>query len=268
MSLLHPDTERMIAELQLSSPQSLLISGFEGIGLLDVARAIVNGNQVTIVSPDDSKASRPIATEAIRQLYETTRSKSVDRQYVIVDQADAMTASAQGAFLKLLEEPNVSVHFILTSSRPDVLLPTILSRVQRRVIPPITRKQSDTYLTEMGVKDATTRQQLLYIAEGLPEELARLVSDEDYFKEAAQRMKDARDLLQAQPYEKLLTINSYRDNRTRAQQLLEAATRMTRRSLSQHPDKSLITQLDKLLVASERLNANGNVRLTLSQLVI
>lgn len=268
MNLRHADTERMIVELQHSSPQSLLISGQEGVGLLDIARAVVNGNQLTIVTPDDSKASRPISTEAIRQLYETTRSKSVDRQYVIIDEADAMTASAQGAFLKLLEEPGVKIHFILTSSRPDDLLPTILSRVQHRVISPITREQSDAFLTELGISDATTRQQLLYIAEGLPEELARLVSDEVYFQEASQRTKDARDLLQAQPYEKLLRINSYRENRANAQQLLDAAIRMTRRSLSSHPDKSLITQLDKLLVASERLRANGNVRLTLTQLVL
>ncbi|MDB5165597.1 MAG: polymerase delta prime subunit [Candidatus Saccharibacteria bacterium] len=268
MSLVHADTETLIAQLQLSSPQSLLISGIEGIGLLDVAHKIANGNQVTVVSPDDAKASRPISTEAIRQLYETTRSKSVERQYVIVDQADAMTTSAQGAFLKLLEEPNVSIHFILTSSRPDVLLPTIRSRVQHHVIPSITREQSDRYLTDMGIADEVVRRQLLYIAEGLPQELARLVADEEYFNEAAQRMKDARDLLQAQPYERLLTINSYKDNRVRAQQLLDAAIRMTRRSLSQHPQKSLILQLDKLLTASERLKMNGNVRLTLTQLVV
>ncbi|MDB5177844.1 MAG: polymerase delta prime subunit [Candidatus Saccharibacteria bacterium] len=268
MSLFHPDTQALIDRLQHASPQSLLISGHEGVGLLAVAHAVAEGSQLTIVSPDESKASRPITTEAIRQLYDATRSKSIKRQSVVVDEADRMTRGAQAAFLKLLEEPNASVYFILTSSRPDVLLPTIRSRVQQSVISPITLEQSEAYLTEHGVTDATLRRQLLYLAEGLPEELIRLISDKTYFDDAVQRMQDARELLQSPLYEKLLTINGYKDNRGRAEQLLTAAIRMTRRSLSQHPQKASIIQLEKLLDASEQLNANANVRLTLTQLVI
>ncbi len=268
MNRLHSDTKELIAHLQRSNPQSLLLSGPHGIGLLTIAKEIVGSNQITLVSPDETKASRPISTEAIRGLYEATRSKSDKRQYVIIQEADAMTSSAQGAFLKLLEEPNASTHFILTSARPDILLPTILSRVQHHAITPISYEQSEAYLTELGIDDETTRRQLLYIAEGLPEELSKLVDDSTYFEEAAQRMKDARELLQAPLYEKLVLINSYRENRTSAAQLLASAISMTRRSLSQRPHASLVIQLEKLLGASERLKGNGNVRLTLSQLVL
>jgi DNA polymerase-3 subunit delta' len=47
---------------------------------------------------------------------------------VVIDEADALVAAAQNALLKTLEEPPQASVFILVSSMPDVLLPTVLSR--------------------------------------------------------------------------------------------------------------------------------------------
>lgn len=268
MNVLHSSTVELITRLRDKTPQSLLLTGLPGVGLNEIAHLIAEGSEVSLVTPDESKPSRPITTEAIRHLYDSTRSKSIQRQYVIIHDAHTMTHGAQTAFLKLLEEPNSMIHFILTSSQPAALLPTIHSRVQQHQISPVTLAQSNEYLTQLGVTNDTMRRQLLYIAEGLPEELARLVADEEYFNAAADRMKDARALLQASPYDKLVIINSYRENRTSAIQLVLSASHMTRRSLSQRPQKALIDQLDKLTRALERLEANSNVRLALTRLVL
>src|SRR5688572_10622894 len=53
------------------------------------------------------------------------------RRVVIVDEADALVAAAQNALLKTLEEPPSASIFILVSSMPDALLPTVLSRCPR-----------------------------------------------------------------------------------------------------------------------------------------
>ena len=50
------------------------------------------------------------------------------RRAVIVDEADALVTAAQNALLKTLEEPPSASVFILVSSMPDVLLPTVRSR--------------------------------------------------------------------------------------------------------------------------------------------
>ena len=50
------------------------------------------------------------------------------RRVTIIDQADALVDSAQNALLKTLEEPLPASVFILVTSRPDVLLPTVRSR--------------------------------------------------------------------------------------------------------------------------------------------
>lgn len=49
----------------------------------------------------------------------------------IVRRAEELSVSAANALLKTLEEPGTNTHFILLSSQPEALLPTILSRTQR-----------------------------------------------------------------------------------------------------------------------------------------
>lgn len=50
------------------------------------------------------------------------------RRAVIVDEADALVPAAQSALLKTLEEPRPASVFMLISSMPDALLPTVRSR--------------------------------------------------------------------------------------------------------------------------------------------
>jgi DNA polymerase-3 subunit delta' len=50
---------------------------------------------------------------------------------IVVDDADALNASAANSLLKTLEEPAPRNHLVLCTSAPDRLLPTIRSRAQR-----------------------------------------------------------------------------------------------------------------------------------------
>ncbi|MEO0094722.1 MAG: AAA family ATPase [candidate division WOR-3 bacterium] len=52
------------------------------------------------------------------------------KRVVIILEADRMNEESANSFLKTLEEPPLDTIFILTSSRPDFLLPTIRSRCQ------------------------------------------------------------------------------------------------------------------------------------------
>lgn len=59
------------------------------------------------------------------------------------------------ALLKTLEEPRPGVHFILLSSRPERLLPTIRSRCQRVSFVRLSDEAIDRILTRAGVPEAT-----------------------------------------------------------------------------------------------------------------
>jgi DNA polymerase-3 subunit delta' len=50
------------------------------------------------------------------------------KRVTIIDQADALMVGAENALLKTLEEPLPASVFVLVTSRPDTLLPTVRSR--------------------------------------------------------------------------------------------------------------------------------------------
>ncbi len=85
---------------------------------------------VLMVEPSDTGT---IKIDQVRDAIERAAYRPFEgrRRVVIVDEADALNAEAQNALLKTLEEPPAASTFVLVTSRPDMLLPTVLSRCQR-----------------------------------------------------------------------------------------------------------------------------------------
>lgn len=268
--LLHPFVQKTIDAIADNLPQSLLLCGPSGVGLRSIAQSIAGKELAGEVMSEETKNAKggTISVETVRELYSQTRSKQTKRQIIIIDDADHMSPGAQNAFLKLLEEPNSHTYFILTSHHPETLLPTIRSRVQTMEIKRLLPKQTDSFFETLGISDEAKRTQLRYLAEGLPAEITRLVQDDDYFKQRATIIGDARTFLQATSYEKLLLVQKYRSDREAAITLLESALYMLRRSASNTPESLHITQFERLLSAKEQLIANGNVQLQLARAVL
>lgn len=269
---IHPATRAILVKLQANLPQSLLLSGQEGVGLFTIAKRLSPAARAAILSPHDSKGTPDkngtINVEMIRQLYEQTRAKQTARQIVIIDDAERMSHGAQSAFLKLLEEPGLHTSFILTSHAPESLLPTVRSRVQHIVIQPLPAQQTKEFITGLNITDPTKHTQLLYLASGLPAELVRLTSDVEAFATRAAIVGDARALLQGTAYEKSLVVQKYKSNRTGTLELIDSATAMLRRTLSSKPQQSLVSQLEQLLGIRERIASNYNISLQLMQFVL
>lgn len=85
---------------------------------------------LTIVEPEESKE---IKITQIRDLKNSLSLKAYSAPFktAIIDKAHLLNQEAQSAFLKILEEPKGNSLFILISEYPEMLLPTILSRVER-----------------------------------------------------------------------------------------------------------------------------------------
>lgn len=85
---------------------------------------------VLLVEPGESGT---IKIDQVREAIDRAAYRPFEgrRRVVIVDDADALNAEAQNALLKTLEEPPAASSFVLVTARPDMLLPTVLSRCQR-----------------------------------------------------------------------------------------------------------------------------------------
>ena len=68
---------------------------------------------------------------------------------VVINHADTMNTQAANALLKMLEEPPAGARFILVTSRPGRLLPTIRSRCIRVTLPGPSRAEALETLTAM-----------------------------------------------------------------------------------------------------------------------
>ncbi len=72
---------------------------------------------------------------------------------VIIDQAHLMNQEAQTCLLKTLEEPKGKSILILITEYPEMLFPTILSRVQKIRFSPVEKVEIEDYLKSQNVSD-------------------------------------------------------------------------------------------------------------------
>ena len=91
---------------------------------------ITNGSHPDVIEID---AASNNGVEQVRDLIDRVNYLPIEGKYkvYIIDEVHMMTTSAFNALLKTIEEPPAHVIFILATTEPHNILPTILSRCQR-----------------------------------------------------------------------------------------------------------------------------------------
>jgi DNA polymerase-3 subunit delta' len=269
---LNERTKAVIQAHLADYPQASLIHGPVGVGLMDIAKYIAQQKdaEILVFRPEkDGKVDYEkgvVTVDTVRAMIATANLTTNKKRLIVIDTADLMTRGAQNAFLKLLEEPNASTYLMLLAHTPSMLLPTIHSRVVSIEALRVSRSASEDILDELKVQDKTKRAQLLFIAEGLPEELRKLANDDDYLSARSTFIRDAREFIQAHQYQKFKIIEKYKDDRYRATLLLTDMAKLLSQNVAR-ADNAL-KKIRDIVRAIERIQANGNVRLCLAELVV
>ncbi|MCX7891806.1 MAG: DNA polymerase III subunit delta' [Burkholderiales bacterium] len=102
-----------------------------------------------------NKPSRQIKIDQVRALQDflAVGTHRAGLRVAIVRPAEAMNQATANALLKSLEEPPPATVFLLVSSQPARLLPTILSRCQAITVAVPQRAQALAWLESQGLRD-------------------------------------------------------------------------------------------------------------------
>ncbi|MCF7912703.1 MAG: DNA polymerase III subunit delta' [Candidatus Cloacimonetes bacterium] len=134
-----------------------------------------------------------IRIDAVRMLIHKISLSAHEAKYkiCIVQDADLMNNNTANAFLKTLEEPPPNTIILLTSCRPDFLLPTILSRCQKIPFNQLSVNDIQSELLEKQGIEASQARLIARVANGNMERALQLLEEDDtQMRETAITLKE------------------------------------------------------------------------------
>lgn len=172
--------------------------------------------------------------EQVREVIDMTVSKALTPRYFIFKDAEKLRPEAQNAALKLLEEPKENYHFVLQTSSPEALLPTIRSRapiyaplsLNTLEMPPEAEKEVFEMAKRLLVADSA---QIIDIAEEISKKK---------FKETALRREFALNVIKT-------TIE------------------LAEKSYFKTENEAFTKKINGLIIAYKNIKDNGNLKLQL-----
>lgn len=121
-------------------------------GVCDNCVAANNGTHPDII---EINAANETHVEDVRDLIERSRLAPMQGKHkiYIIDEVHQLSSAASSALLKTLEEPPENVIFILATTDPQKLLPTIISRCQRYDFTKVRKDQIRDHLLNIAQKE-------------------------------------------------------------------------------------------------------------------
>lgn len=140
---------------------------------------------------DSKKKSDQIRIEQVRDLqrFLAVGTHRGGLRVIVLHPADAMNVSTQNAVLKSLEEPPPGTLFLVVSSFPHRLLPTIRSRCQSIAVPMPDRELAVRWLEDQRIENPES---LLALAGGAPFSALRLSESEPARRRLIAQLSDPR----------------------------------------------------------------------------
>jgi DNA polymerase-3 subunit delta' len=126
----------------------------------------------------------------------------------IVEQAHRINDDAQNALLKMLEEPPAGVTIVLCADDEERLLPTVRSRCVRIRLGPVTGREIERWLGELGAADAPAASRFARLAGGCPGLALAYARAPEAARLRGEIARGLIDLLAAGRHERLTSVRS------------------------------------------------------------
>ena len=317
--------------LKNTVPHAMLFSGIEGVGKADVATYLAMAFNCRNMNLSNNTSEEPssqlikisckkctpckkilsrnhpdfieinptgkiIKISQIRDLCSTLLLKSyeADKRVVIINKAETMNKEAGNALLKVLEEPPANTFFILTSTQPSDLLPTILSRCQNIGFYPVSSENIKLYLNKYYKITKETAEVISAVSNGNLKNAVLMADNNKYLEQSlAKRLWviDEFNTLKNQPlgkcllfaekltekkeditntlgtllnYVRDLIVHKYNNNEIINHDLAEKISQQSKI----FSVESLLTITNLIQDAQKEIMANASLRLTLESMVI
>jgi DNA polymerase-3 subunit gamma/tau len=143
----------MIAKKEI--PHAFLFHGPTGCGKTSLARIVaaeLECAENNIIEIDTAQFRGIDTVRELRKNAQFTPLGGGVRVY-IVDEVHKMTGDAQNAFLKILEDTPPHIYFILCTTDPQSLLPTIKGRCSQFQVQPLSENEMTDLLTTIAQKE-------------------------------------------------------------------------------------------------------------------
>ena len=172
--------------------------------------------------------------EQVREVISMTITKADRPRFFIFKDAEKLKTEAQNAALKLFEEPKENYHFVLQTSSPEALLPTIRSRAP--IYAPL--RQNTLEVPPEAEKTVFEMSKRLLVAD------IKGVID---IAEELQKKKD--------------TKKSPR--RDFALNVIKTTIELAEKSYFKTKNEAFVKKINGLIIAYKNISENGNIRLQL-----
>jgi len=147
-----------------SCPQSFLFHGQTGCGKTTIARILAKELKV---APEDLREVDSADFRGIDTIREIRRNsyylpQAGEARMWILDEVHKLTNEAQNALLKILEDTPKNVYFVLCTTEPHKLIPTIRGRCQQFQMSPLQDRQMMILLHRIAKWENETLEREIY----------------------------------------------------------------------------------------------------------
>lgn len=284
--LLNPRTKAHLLAFIDSPAQAVLISGPKGSGKKHLARILsaqllgvdeaklLEHPQFFLIEKAEDRSEIPIddARRLIAKLSLKVpgQSRAVDRIALIQD-ADKLSGEAQNSLLKIIEEPPPRTLLMLTSSAPQDLLPTVISRLQALSVLPVGLNESQEFFrADFGRAEAESAWRL---SRGAPALMASLLSQggEHQLKNS---VEEAKRLVSMKRYDRICYLQAAAKDKEAFGRLLDglarvlAALHQAAALKARQPSGNVLRARRQVNLAQDSLVKNTNPRLVALHLAL